>query len=164
MRGLDPRIHRSSKDWREDQCSDAVRIANDVVTSVAVADPVNRSLTSPICGSSEKLMVTAASGLAKWARIKVRSVSPRTVADIAVLALGARIMARIQISVPLKAAIRVDVATTPAWPCGPLEATVVILVTAIGLRGADAGRRPRGIGALAATIFARSTGELEAGA
>jgi hypothetical protein len=41
----------------------------------------------------------------------VMSASPSTVADIDVLALGARIMARIQMSLPLEAAIRVEVAT-----------------------------------------------------
>ena len=42
----------------------------------------------------------------------VMSASPSTVADIEVLALGARIMARIQISLPLAAAIRVEVEIT----------------------------------------------------
>jgi hypothetical protein len=42
------------------------------------------------------------------------SASPNIVADIDVLALGARIMARIQISLPVEAAIRVDTATTLA--------------------------------------------------
>ena len=41
------------------------------------------------------------------------SVSPITVADIDVLALGASIMTRIQTSLALEAASRVDVATMP---------------------------------------------------
>ena len=45
---------------RNDQRSDAVRITNDWVASVAMADPVNWSLTRPICGSSEKFIVTVA--------------------------------------------------------------------------------------------------------
>ena len=53
-----------------------------------------------------------ACGLTKWARITVMSESPSTVADIEVLALGARIIIRIQTSLPLAAAIRVAVATT----------------------------------------------------
>ncbi len=95
---------------RSAQRSDAVRITNDCVASVATAGPVNRSLTSPICGSSEKLIATTACGLTKWIRIKVMSVSPRTVVDIDVLALGASIMTRIQTPLPVPAAIRVDVA------------------------------------------------------
>src|SRR3977135_3520189 len=70
------------------QCSDAVRITNDCVASVAIADPVKRSQSSPTCGSSEKLIAIAASGLTKWVRIKVMSASPSTVVDIDVLALG----------------------------------------------------------------------------
>jgi len=95
------------------QRSDAVRITNDCVASVAIADPVNRSQSTPICGSSEKLIATMACGLTKCIRIKVMSLSPSTVVDIDVLALGARIMARIQTLLPVAAAIRVDVATTP---------------------------------------------------
>src|SRR5258705_4027134 len=94
------------------QRSDAVRITNDCVARVAVAEPVNRSHTMPSCGSSEKVMATIAGGLTKCARMMVMSASPSTVADIEVLALGARIMARIQISLPLAAAIRVEVETT----------------------------------------------------
>ena len=79
------------------------------------------------------------------------SVSPSTVVDIDVLALGARIMTRIQISLPLAAAIRADVATTLPWPCGPLATTELIVGGGHGIA-----RRPaaalRGIGALAATI------------
>src|SRR6202171_904683 len=90
----------------------AVRITKDCVASLAVADPVKWSQSSPICGSAEKLIAIAACGLTKCARIKVMSVSPSTVADIDVLALGARIMTRIQASVTLEAAIRVEVATT----------------------------------------------------
>src|SRR5712664_85665 len=95
-----------------DQRSDAVRITNDWVASVAMADPVKWSLTSPICGSSEKLIVTVACGLTKCARIRVMSVSPSTVVDIDALALGARIMTRIQTSLAEAAEIRADVATT----------------------------------------------------
>ena len=69
------------------------------------------SQTIPICGSSEKLIAIAACGLTKCARIKVMSVSPSTVADIDVVALGARIMTRIQASLLSEAASRVDVAT-----------------------------------------------------
>jgi hypothetical protein len=47
------------------QCSEAVRNTNDVVTSVAVAEPVNWSQSSPICGSSVKVMAIAACGLTK---------------------------------------------------------------------------------------------------
>src|SRR5258708_4899917 len=93
------------------QRSDAVRITNDCVASLAIADPVKRSQTSPICGSSEKPIAIAACGLTKCTRIKVMSVSPSTVADIDVLALGARIIIRIQTSLLRAAAIRVDVAT-----------------------------------------------------
>ena len=70
------------------QRSDAVRIMNRCVASVATADPVNWSETSPICGSSEKLMETIACGLTKCIRIKVMSLSPSTVVDSDALALG----------------------------------------------------------------------------
>jgi len=70
-------------------------------------------------------------------------------------------MMRIQLPSVLAAEIRVEVAMTPAWPCGapcgPLAATVLISVAAVRLREA-ASRVPRGIGALAATILARSEG------
>jgi hypothetical protein len=92
------------------QRSDAVRITNDCVGNVAVADPVKWSELIPICGSSEKLIAITACGLTKCARIRVMSVSPRTVADIDVLALGARIIMRIQVSLLFEAAIRVEVA------------------------------------------------------
>ena len=124
-----------------------------------MADPVNWSLTMPICGSSEKLIATMARGLMKCARIRVMSVSPSTVADIDVLALGARIMTRIQTSLVVAAAIRADVATTLPGPCDPLATTWSIVVAATALRGPDAGRALRGMGAVAATIFERSTGE-----
>jgi hypothetical protein len=39
-----------------------------------------------------------------------------------------------------------------------------MVAAVIGSRGADAGRMLRGIGALAATTFERSTGEADAGA
>ena len=78
------------------------------------------------------------------------------------LALGARIIARIQTSLLLVAdASRVEVAT---MPCEPLATTVVMLLTAIGLRAAEAGRTIRGIGALAATTLGRSAGGAAAGA
>jgi len=53
--------------------SAAVRIANDVVDSVAVAEPVNFSQTMPICGSFENVIATAAFGLTKCVRITVMS-------------------------------------------------------------------------------------------
>src|SRR5271169_1202230 len=118
----------------------------------------------PSCGSSEKPIAMTAWGLTKWALIKVRSASPSVVTDIDVLALGASIMTRIQASLVLEAAIRLEVATKPLWPCAPLATTVVTSVTAIELRDVDAGRALRGIGALAATTFARSTGEAASGA
>src|SRR5207247_7701357 len=141
-----------------------VRITNDWVASVAVADPVKRSQTSPICGSSEKVITIAACGLTKCMRIRVISVSPSTVADIDMLALGARIIMRIQASLRLDAAMRVDVATTLSGPCGPLATTWSTVPAAAGMRGADGGRTLRGIGALAATILPRSTGDKDAGA
>src|SRR5258707_1297043 len=131
---------------KTDQRSNAVRITNDCVARVAVADPVKRSHTSPICGSSEKLIAIADCGLTKCARIKVMSVSPRTVTDIDMLALGARIIMRIQASLLLEAAIRVDVATTLSGPCGPLATTWSTVATAAGFREPDAGRTLRGIG------------------
>ena len=63
--------------------------------------------------------------------------------------------------------MRVEFVTATAyapWPCDALATTVVTLVTAIGLRATDAGRMLRGMGALAATIFGRSTGDDGAGA
>ena len=102
--------------------------------------------------------------MTKCARISVMSVSPRTVADIDMLALGARIIMRIQTSLLLEAAIRVEVATTLPGPCGPLATTWSIVMTAVELRGAEVGRTLRGIGALAATILPRSTGDEDAGA
>jgi hypothetical protein len=149
---------------RSTQRNDAVRSTNDWVGKAAVDDPVNRSQLSPICGSSEKPIAIAACGLTKCARIRVMSASPSTVADIDVLALGASIMTRIQASFALDAAIRVEVATTLPGPWGPLAATVSIVVAAARLRGADAGRKLWGIGALAETVVARSTRELGAGA
>src|SRR5665647_1108457 len=93
------------------QRSDAVRITKDCVARVAVAYPVKRSQTIPICGSSEKVIAITACGLTKCAHIRVMSVSPSTVADIDVLALGARISMRIQLSLLREAAIRAEVAT-----------------------------------------------------
>src|SRR5258708_34253334 len=73
-------------------------------------------------------------------------------------------MTRIQTLLPRVAAIRVDVAITLAWPCGPLATTWSIEAAAIGLRAADAGRMLRGRGAVAPTILPRSTGGEGAGA
>ena len=81
------------------------------------------------------------------------------VTDI-VLALGASIMMRIQVSLPLAADSRVDVAMPEL--CGLLAATLLISVAAAALR--CNGRMLRGIGALAATMLLRSTGDDAAGA
>ena len=96
------------------QRSAAVRNAKDSVDSLAVAEPVNRSVVMPSIGSSEKLMAMAACGLTKKARIMVMSVSPSTVVDIALLALGASMTTRIQMLLPLAAARRVEVEITPS--------------------------------------------------
>src|ERR1700730_3823015 len=133
----------------------AARIKNRWAAIVPPADPVNWSETSPICGSSEKFMVTIACGLTKCIRIKVMSVSPSTVVGSDALAAGARIMTRIQTALPVAAAIRVDVVITLSRPCGPLATTWSIVVAAIGLRAANAVRPLRGRGAVAATIFER---------
>ena len=93
-------------------------MTNDVVSSFAVADPVNWSEDIPNIGSSVKLMAIEACGLTKKARIWVRSASPSIVTDIDVLALGASSMMRIQLPSVLAAEIRVEVAMTPAWLCG----------------------------------------------
>src|SRR6476620_10698135 len=169
---MGPHVREDDGEWwkrlrvfdETDHRSNAVRSTNECVASGAVADPVKRSHTSPICGSSEKLIAIADCGLTKCARIRVMSVSPSTVADIDMLALGARIIMRSQTSLLLEAAIRVDVATMLAGPCGPLVTTWSTPVAAAGLREADAGRTLRGIGALAATILLWSTGEADAGA
>ena len=91
------------------------------------------------------------------------SVSPSTVVDIALLALGASITTRIQRSLPLAAASRVEV-----------EITLLLTLRSLGDHGVDfgggsgsvarSGRTVRGIGAEAATTLARSTGEEAAGA
>ena len=147
------------------QRSEAVRSTNDCVASVAVADPVNWSETSPICGSSEKLMAMAACGLAKCSRIKVKSVSPSTVEDIDVLALGARIMTRIQTSLPLAAAIRVDIDNRAALILRSLGGDRVDgRGGQLNYAATGAGRMLRGIGALAVTTAGRSTGWVAAGA
>ncbi len=84
------------------------------------------------------------------------SVSPSTVVSMPLLALGASITTRIQMSLPLAAEIRADVVITP-WPGPPLGTTVLISVLdAAALR---VGRTLRGIGADAATMLARSTGD-----
>src|SRR5262245_10013276 len=116
----------------------------------------------PIIGSSEKVMAIAACGLTKWLRIWVISVSPSTVVDMALLALGASIITRIQILLFWAAARRAEFATTGSWPCVPLATTVLISVAAApALR---VGREGRGIAAVAATMLLRSTGEAAAGA
>jgi len=84
------------------------------------------------------------------------------VVDIARLALGASITTRIQTSLPLAAARRVEVEITLPSPCGPLATTVLISVA--GAPALRVGRTVRGIGAEAATTLARSTGEEAAGA
>ena len=139
---------------------------NDIVGRLDTAEPVKRSQTIPGCGSPEKLIATVVFGLTKCTRIDGISGSPNTDDDIDVLALGARIMARIQISVlaALEAAMRADVETALPCPCDPLAITEVTSVTAIELRETDAGRPLWGIGAVAATMFERSSGELAAGA
>jgi len=94
------------------QRKDAVCVTKDCVASLAVADPVKRSLSIPICGSSEKAMAIAACGFAKYTRKRLISASPNTVVFIELLALGAKIITRIQRSLPREeAASRVDVAT-----------------------------------------------------
>jgi len=79
------------------------------------------------------------------------SLSPIMVTDIAVVALGASITMRSQISLPLAAESRVAFAITSFWPGAPLVATVLISVAALGLRRA-AGRTLRRTGADAATV------------
>src|SRR5258706_1446506 len=128
---MGPHVREDDGEWwkrlglfdETDHRSNAVRITNECVASVAVADPVKRSHTSPICGSSEKLMAIADCGLTKCARIRGMSVSPSTDADIDMLALGARIITRIHVSLPPEAASRVAVATTLPGPSGPLATT-----------------------------------------
>ncbi len=136
-----------------------MRSTNEVVSIVVIAEPEKRSQLIPSIGSSENLIATVACGLTKKPRIWVMSTSPSVVTAI-MLALGASIMMRIQVSSPLAADRRLDV-KMPA-PCGLLAAMVLISVAAAALRGA--GRMLRGIGALAATILLRSTGEDAAGA
>src|ERR1044072_9963438 len=93
----------------------------------------------PSCGSSAKVIAIAARGLTKYERISVRSGSPMADTDIAVLALGERIIARIQTSLLFAAEVsRAEVATIP---CEPLGTTVVTLLTAIGLLAGEAGRK-----------------------
>ena len=99
--------------------------------------------------------------LGEMRRISVMSVSPMTVACIAVEALGARIIARIQTELsrlPAAEAGRDDDAGRVAQTLGDHGAR---RVTAIGLRDTEAGRMLRGIGALAVTICVRSTGWLD---
>src|SRR5499427_10017324 len=105
----------------------------------------------PSIGSSQKLIVIALAGLTKNARIKVRSLSPITVTDMALLALGASIMMRIQLSLPFPADRRFAVVTGSPLPGHPLVARVLISVAAAA--ALRAGRTLRGIGADAATIF-----------
>src|SRR5689334_15958087 len=141
----------------------AVRITNDIVSRRAVAEPVKRSVTRPSAGSFEKVIATTDCGLTKCWRIRVRSASPNTVTDIDMLALGASMITRSQSSLsPLEAARRAELAIMPPWPL--LAITVVTSLTAIELRDGADGRALRGIGALAATMLERSTGETAAGA
>src|SRR5689334_13967665 len=141
----------------------AVRITNDIVSRRAVAEPVKRSVTRPSVGSFEKVIATTACGFTKCCRIKVRSASPNTVTDIDVLALGASMITRSQSSLsPLEAARRAELAIMPPWLL--LAITVVTSLTAMELRDGVDGRALRGIGALAATMLERSTGETAAGA
>src|SRR3569833_3535808 len=109
----------------------------------------------PICGSSEKAMTIAASGLPKYTRKRLISASPNTVVVIEVVALGAKITTRIQRSLPREAAAsRFDVATGSSGFCAPFATTVSIVVAAaVALRGGAETRRPRGIGALAVTTL-----------
>src|SRR5262245_19226756 len=160
-----PGRHRNLRRELAPQRSAAVRITNDFVSSRAVAEPVKRSVTRPSVGSSEKVIATIACGFTKCCRIAVRSASPNTVTDIELLALGASMITRSQISsLPLEAARRAEAAKTSAWPCAPLATTVVTSLTAIELRDGAAGRALRGIGALAETTLVRSTGATAAGA
>src|SRR5690349_16281727 len=109
-------------------------------------------MASPIIGSSEKLMRMVACGFTKKARSNVMSVSPITVTDIELLALGASMTIRSQMSLPFAADSRVALATNSAWPGVARAATVLIVVAAYGSR-AVAGRVLRGIGAEAATTL-----------
>src|ERR1700754_1130163 len=117
----------------------------------------------PSSGSSEKLIATLEAGLTKNARIAVMSLSPITVTDIARLALGASIMMRIQMSLPLPADRRVAVVTASPLAITPLVAIVLISVAAAAALLRE-GRALRGTGADAATMLEWSTGEVEGGA
>src|SRR3954468_18911821 len=140
-------------------------VRNEVVSSLAVAEPEKRSQDNPISGSSEKFIAIAVCGLTKNERIMVRSVSPICVTDIEDDTLGVSNTMRSQVSLPLAPAILADVVTVPSRPCTPLAATVLISVAgAAALREEADGWTPRGIGAEAATILARSTGEEAGGA
>src|SRR5437016_3820042 len=85
----------------------AVRILNEVISSLVTADPEKRSVARPIIGSLEKVMAIMACGFTKKARIWVMSVSPIMVTDIAWVALGASMTIRSQISLPWAAESRV---------------------------------------------------------
>src|ERR1700756_2055524 len=98
----------------------------------------------PSSGSSEKLIAIVDAGLTKNARSALMSLSPITVTDIALLALGASIMMRIQMSLPLPADRRLAVVTASPLPGTPLVATVLISVAAAAALRVS--RAPRGIG------------------
>src|SRR5690349_19586801 len=100
----------------------------------------------PSSGSSVKPIAIADAGLTKNARIAVMSESPITVTDIARLALGASIMMRNQVSLPLPADRRAAVVTASPLPPALLVAMVSISVAeAAALRAGRAARA--GIGA-----------------
>src|SRR5258707_1628720 len=100
---MGPRVREDDGEWwkrlrvfdETDHRSSAVRITNECVASVAVADPVKRAHTSPICGSAEKIIAIADSGVTKIARLKVMSVSPQTRPVIAHLRLRGPLNTRI---------------------------------------------------------------------
>src|SRR5579871_744919 len=108
-------------------------------------------------GSSEKLMGIVACGLTKKARSIVMSVSPITVTDIELLALGASMTIHSQMSLPFAADSRVAFEISSVGPAVVLVAMVLIVVAAFGLR-AIAGRTLRGMGAEAVTTLDRSVG------
>src|SRR5262249_36024117 len=104
-----------------------------------------------------------ACGLMKWCRIRVRSASPNTVTDIDLLALGASIITRIQTSLLPFAARRAEGAIKSPRPLLAIPAGTALTASEMLRHGVD-GRVLRGIGALAATTLARSTGGAAAGA
>src|SRR5215469_18401637 len=97
-------------------------------------------------------MGIVACGFTKKARSSVISVSPITVTDIELLALGVSMTIRSQMSLPFAADSRVALATSSVWPGVALAATVLIAVAAFGSR-AITGRALRGTGAEAVTTL-----------